>query len=628
MFLSQISFAESDGELFLAAKNAALQDNWPLFNSLKEQLANYPLLPYLDYYQIAENIKTADPATIQQYLDKYPHTPMAAQLRQNWLNQLAEQKNWQAFLAMYQPTSNVALQCAYLYALQQTGKAPEAAPQIAPIWLTGFSQPQICNAVFEPWLDSMPIKNALIWERFHLALKDYNFGLANYLSDQLPPLEKNDAEAIVKLYAQPSLVINKTFLKQHPSPEVISYGIARLARINPTTAINVWEELEYQYTFTADQKQRIFQSIALKLALRKNSDSLIWFRKIVGDNLDPVYEDWLIKAALYHNDWRLVKDRISAMPISERELSEWRYWYARALEKLGEQEAAHKIFATVATERNYYGFLASTHINQPIHIINAPPTITSAEIETVEKMPAFRRAELLYQLKLNYDASLELFYLLKTVTPIQQYIIVRLVSNWNWYPQTLILSAKANFKNDVDLRFPLLYQSAVIRNADLRKINAALVYAIIRQESYFGSSAISPAGAIGLMQLMPTTAFRTSKKLQIKYNDINELLNADTNIAFGTAHLQQVIVNFGNNAILAVAAYNAGSEAVSRWLPQSMQIPADIWIETIPFHETRNYLKNVISNYVVYEYRLGLQPNLKNILRAIGSTVTQNSKKK
>lgn len=628
MFLTQIGFAESDGELFLAAKKAAQQNDWSLFDSLKSQLSSYPLLPYLDYYQIAENIQTTNSTTVQQFLNKYPNTPMANQLRQGWLNQLAEQKNWQEFFTMYQPTSNVALQCDYLYALQQMGKAAEAAPQITPLWLTGASQPKNCDVVFDPWLAAMPIKNALIWERFHLALKDYNFSLANFLSDKLPPAEKNDADAIIKLYAEPSLIMNKAFLKKYPSPQVISYGIARIARVNPATAISVWGKLQGQYTFTAEQKQRIFQSIALKLALRKNSDSLIWFHKIVDDNLDPVYEDWLIKAALYHNDWSLVKARIDAMPQTERESPEWQYWYARALEKLGEKQTADKIFATLASQRNYYGFLASNHINKAIHLVNSQPLITTEEIDAVEKLPAFQRARLLYQLKLSYDATLELFYLLKTVTPIQQYIIVKLVSDWNWYPQTLILSTKTDYKDDIDLRFPLLYQSTIMRNAELRKINAALIYAIIRQESYFGAGAVSPAGAIGLMQLMPTTAFRTSKKFQLKYNATNELLDAETNIAFGTAHLQQAIANFGNNPILAVAAYNAGPEAVARWLPKSAKIPADIWIETIPFHETRNYLKNVISNYVVYQYRLGLQPNLQSILNVIDSASISTSKRK
>lgn len=620
MLLPQLSQAQTDGELFLAAKNAALHDNWPVFTELKDKLSNYPLLPYLEFYQIEANLKTTDAATVQNFLDKYPNSPMAHQLQDSWLNQLAATKNWQGFLAAYQPNNNVGLQCNYLYALQQTGKAAEAAPQITPIWLNGESQPDNCNPVFDAWLATAPDKNALIWKRFQLALSKYNFGLANFLSDKMMPQEKNNAQAIVRLYVSPALVIDKAFLAAHPSPEVISYGIARLARQDSASGIKAWEQLKNKYAFTEQQKQRIFQSIALKLAMRKSSQSLIWFHKIVSDHLEPVYESWLVRAGLYHGDWNLVKERILAMPEDQRLLPEWRYWFARAVDNLGETKIADNIFTELARDRNYYGFLSSEQLKQPIKINNTPPPITTAEVTAVEHLPGFQRAELLYQLKQDYDASSEIYYLLKTATPTQQYIIVKLISKWNWFPQTLVLSSKTVFKNDVTLRFPLLYQNTVLQNAELRKIDAALIYAIIRQESYFGVGSISPAGAIGLMQLMPTTAARTSTQFRIKYSGVKELLNADTNIEFGSAHLKQSIGDFGGNPILAIAAYNAGPDAVNRWIPKDKKIPADIWIETIPYHETRNYIKNVLANYIVYQYRLGQKPDLHNIMLAVNST--------
>ncbi len=612
---------DAEGQLFLNAKNAAQKGNWPQFETLKAQLANYPLLPYLEYYQLDRNFNTVSDAATQQFLDKYPNTPLAYRLRVKWLTKLAHMQQWLHYIAIYQPTTSVVLQCNYLYALQQTGKAQEADLLIPTLWQTGQSQPGDCDVVFTSWLNTKADKDILLWQRFELALKIYNFGLANYLSKQMSDQKKNEALAIIKLYSQPNLVNNTVFQKKYPSAEVISFGIARMAQRDPSNAIQTWNRLKSNYVFTQVQKQRIFQAIALKFALRKNNQSLIWFQKVINDKLDSVYQDWLIRAGIYHQDWKLVKKRIEIMPKKERDLSQWQYWYARALDELGDKKSAAKIFAAVAKDHCYYGFLAESYTKRSIELTNITPVITTAEVVAVKQLPGFQRATLLYQLNLQYDAALELNNLINEVDQHQRYIITKLVSDWQWYPETLLLSNKLIYKVDFSLRFPLLYENTVNQNANLRALNPALIYAIIRQESYFGANSFSPAGAIGLMQMMPTTALRTSKQFQIKYSDTKELLNPEVNIAFGSAHLKKSLGDFANNPVLAIAAYNAGPEAVNRWLPKGKIIPADIWIETIPFHETRNYIKNVISNFIVYQYRLGQVPNLESIMPVVKTTL-------
>lgn len=618
----------AEGVLFLNAKSAAQKGDWTLFETLESQLSHYPLLPYLEYYQLNSHFKTLSDATIQQFLDKYSNTPLADRLRIKWLTALAQTQQWQQFLTVYQPTTNVVLQCNYLNALQQTVKAQEAEMEIAALWQTGLSLPHDCDTVFTTWLNTKTNKGDLLWQRFELALKSYNFVLANYLSSEMSSSKRIEALAIIKLYSQPNLVNNVEFQKKYPSAEVISFGIARIAYRDPLGAIQTWNRLKDKYAFTQAQQQRIYQAIALKLAMRKNSLSLVWFQKIINDKLDPVYQEWLINAGLYHHDWKLVKMRIEAMPKEEREISKWQYWYGRALEQLGDKFAAANVYEQVAKERGYYGFLARTHTQQTIKIDNIMPVITNDEIAAVKQLPGFQRATMLYQLKQNYDAYLELEYLMKTVDQHQQYIITKLISDWQWYPATLLLSNKIIYKDDITLRFPILYENAVIQNANLRKLNPALVYAVMRQESYFGASSVSPAGAIGLMQLMPTTAMRTSKQFQLKYSGIKELLNPDVNITFGCAHLKKVLGDFANNPVLAFAAYNAGPDAVNRWLPKGNVIPADIWIETIPFHETRNYIKNVISNYIIYQYKLGQEPNLASVMPVIRGQTTEKDDRK
>ena len=618
-----------EGRLFLDARHAAQKGNWAVFDNLKNQLLNYPLYPYLEYYQLSGNFKKANAVVIKQFLNQYPNTPIAYRIRSKLLIELAQDQKWLEYLLIYQPTASTKLQCDYLYALQQTGKIREADALISLLWESDLSQPSDCDIVFADWLKSRADRDNLLWQRFELALKSYNFTLARYLSMRMSERKKNEAIAIILLYAKPDLVNNSVFQKKYPSAEVMSYGIARIGRRDPIGAIKTWERLKDKYTFNQSQKLRVFEAIALRFALRKNNQALIWFQKVVTDTLDPVYEDWLIRAALYHRDWQLVKERVEAMPKEQRDLSQWQYWYARALEQLGDKRTAQQIYTKVATDQSYYGFLAEYRLHKTIEIKNNPPLITSSEIAAVKQLPGFQRAALLYQLKLESDAMLELIYLFHEANEHQQYIIAKLISDWQWYPETLMLTNKLFYKDDFVLRFPLLYKNTVLLNATLRKLNPALIYAVIRQESYFGSGSISPAGAIGLMQLMPTTALRTAKQFQFKYSGIKELLNAEFNIAFGSAHLRKTLGDFAGNAVLTIAAYNAGPDAVHRWLPVGTALPADIWIETIPFHETRHYIKNVISNFIIYQYRLGQVPNLATVMPEInGFSAKQIAHKK
>lgn len=252
-----------------------------------------------------------------------------------------------------------------------------------------------------------------------------------------------------------------------------------------------------------------------------------------------------------------------------------------------------------------------------MQINNKTLSLSQEQIDVVKDIPAVKRAKILYKLNQKHEARLELYYLMQQSDTLRQYIIIKLVSDWGWIPQALHLSRKADHRDDVSLRFPLSYNNFILSNADKHKLNPALIYAIIRKESYFMPNAHSPAGAVGLMQLMPSTAYKTSKQYKLEYSGREDLLHGNTNIKLGSAHLNKLHQQFDQHSILVIAAYNAGRRAVNRWIPRGKNIPADIWIETVPFYETRSYIKHVIAYYIVYQYRLGQTPNLDNIMKAV-----------
>lgn len=611
-------FAQASSDPFLEARKAARSGDWTTFLSLKNQLVDHPLYPYLDYYYLRTHFNTVDDEQIEHYIRTNAFTPMAEKLRTRLLDEFADDKKWQDYLELYQPNKSVERQCDYLTALQQTGNKLQAYANLQPLWLSEQDYPENCMPLFDRWLAESLQKDELIWQRIDIALIAKKPDFAESLIDKLSEAKKAEAKQVLRVYKNPKLIKEKAFLNTKPSSEVISWGIARLARINPTDAGNTWVSMRKTHTFSEAQQQRMFQAIGLTLAFRKDKQATEWFRKVVGRDLPDVYQDWMIRSAVVLGDWQLAADTIEALPDDERNSIRWQYWYGRALNKLGKKDAAKTVLNRVSEDRSYYGFMACYYLNKPISVKHIALDITPDEIAAVKNMPGFQRAMLLFQLNLKHDARSELFTMMRFVSEKEQYIISKLVSEMGWYPQALRLAHYPDHKDDITVRFPTPYQDTILENAKKNGVDPALIYAIIRQESYFTPYANSHAGAIGLMQLLPTTATKTAKQFSLDYNGKDDLLDSKRNIQLGSAHIRKLYEQLGAHPALVIAAYNAGKKAARRWIPKSEPLPTDIWIETVTYHETRNYLRNVIGCYIVYQHRLGKTPNLASIMRPVG----------
>lgn len=608
-----------EAELFLQAKKAFAKGDQAQYLMLKEQLHDHPLYPYLEYYELKRHFKTVDDSLIEKYIETHPDSPMAEKLRIKLQDELIDEKQWDAFLALYEPSSKVSQQCDYLMATYQAGKKASVESAIKTLWLNAKNQPENCMSVFDLWLGNSADKDRLVWQRFELALLDKNIELAKQLVSKLSPAKKKEASLILRVYKNPSLVKKASFIKTKPSAEVLSYGIYRLARISPGDAINIWKHLRKTTPFNEAQEQRIFQSVGLTMAMRKNKNATKWFRHVIGAKLAPIYKNWMIRAGIINQDWQFVVDSIEGLPADEKALPRWQYWYGRALGELGKKEQSKSVLANVSTERDYYGFMADYYLHQPIDVKHKVLTVTDEEIAKVESTPGFVRAKLLYQLKQMHDARVELFTLMHHLSEKEQYIVSKLINEWGWYPQSLRLSHYADHKDDLMVRFPLPYRSIIAQYSKENHVDPALIYAIMRQESYFMPSAQSHAGARGLMQLMPDTARRTAKKYKLPYGGETDLSNENKNIQLGSAHIRKLKAEFSKHPALVIAAYNAGKNAVRRWVPKHKTLPTDVWIESVTYRETRRYLRHVIACYVVYQHRLGLEPSLSRIMKRVGT---------
>jgi soluble lytic murein transglycosylase len=329
-----------------------------------------------------------------------------------------------------------------------------------------------------------------------------------------------------------------------------------------------------------------------------------WLAEVPESARDADVRGWQARSALLHRDWRALVASIDAMPVDERKEGEWRYWWAQAQIQLGNGAAAQPELQALATERSFHGFLAADAMRLNYSFKHRPITATDAELaELQQRHPALLRAGELRRAQLIYDARREWSFGTRDLAPRDLERAALLAHRWNWHDRAIFTAGKSGHLDDLELRFPVLHAQEVMRVAAPLQIDPAWVMGVMRQESAFIVDVRSSAGALGLMQLMPGTGADMARLLKLPKPDSADLLQADTNIRLGSQYLKQTLDSLGNK-VLATAAYNAGPGRVRRWLPDSEPMPTPLWVDTIPFSETRGYVRNVLAFATIYDTRL------------------------
>lgn len=536
-------------------------------------------------------------------------THLSNKLRNKWLYELARIKDWSKYVAYYQPTDDMNLVCYDKIAKFNLGQEKEALTESTPIWLTGESRPQACNTLFDMLLKNDNFDQNLITQRIDLALDKRNVQLARYLMKQYKTSHNTEIESLANIHQNPSNI--SKLAPGETNGQLYLYGLKKMVSINMDKALILWQQKSTNKLLSESQKQAFLAHIALYKAMRNHEDSMEWFAKVKPQYYNDVLVDWQIRFALKNRDWKHVAKFINSS--KNKDTPCWQYWLARALEAQGKQAEAVAIYEPLAKSRQYYGFLASIRLHKNPSFENEKPTTSLSALKPYQ--PFINQVESLYIAKQNTEASRLLNDFISELPKEEASALVYWVdSQLGWHGKSVYLSNNEILNNQLILRFPLAYKGTVKTYANQYSIPPEFVYAIIRQESGFREDVVSSAGAKGLMQVMPQTASVVSKMSKISYNDQKQLFLSNKNINIGIAYLQQLTKRFSNHPVLVAAAYNAGPRQVVYWLKNHPPKEIDVWIETLPWQETRNYLKNVMAFYVVYQYRLNQKPNLNNFL--------------
>lgn len=618
---------QQERRLYQQALKALNRSNWKQFNRYQKRLTHYPLYPYLEYYELQRKLSVSPSQEIHSFIKQNDDLPVTARLQQNWLRYLAKNKQWKAFQANYiQKNAAIDLQCWYRRAQLARGQTKQAYQGTKQLWLSGKSQPKACDALFNQWRKAGKLTQDLVWQRMALAYDERNASLGKYLTRYLNKTNKPLGKLLYSTYRKPQQLFKLTRYQQNVPymRDIIKTGLQQMARRNPQEALGLWRKYNRIHRFSSSKSSAISQYISLYLLKYFAADELHWVDQITAKNPNQELVEWRLRIALKSQDWPTVSRAYQQLPTEQQQEPRWRYWSIRAQEALAKttkaKQSVVKEYAELAKERDFYAFLAADRVKLPYQLNHQPFPVSSQTKKKVKTLNGIKRAAEFYQLNQFTSARREWNHLSSSLSNEELMAAAELALSWRWYDQSIFNSARAKYWDDLQLRFPLAFKSPILALSKKNQLSSSWVYAIARQESAFMQNARSHAGAMGLMQLMPATARHVARKNGFRYRGTKELLNPKKNIQLGTAYLVELMKTFNGNRILATAAYNAGPHRVKQWLKRNKNLPYDIWIESIPFNETRKYVQNVLAYQVIYSNKLGqnktsvVTPKEKNYL--------------
>ncbi len=601
------SVLSAERQDYLKAYRLAGRDRRVALEGVVKGLAGYPLLPYLEYRWIKRRLSTTDSDTINRFLEANQGQPVAKLMRRVWLHYLAKRRRWHQFLEVYRDTQESDLRCTYLSARVRLKQDDGLLAEIVKTWLKDSSLPKACDLAFSRLYKSGVLTEELVWERVGNAMRAGNPKLANYLERHLPRALRPAVRRWVAMRADPERQLGRS-MKWTDTPQhrqIVSYGARRLAAPHPEKARSHWLALQTKFSFTATQAADVERRIALMAATDYLPSADDWLAALPESVRDEQILQWRVRLALFAQAWERVLPRLDELTERDQRKPEWRYWRARALEKSGESEAARSLYQALAAEANFFGFLAADHLNLYYSICPKLRNIDRQQLGEVLDNDAFVRAMELYRVDQLSFARLEWAHAMQAMDREQRRHAAILAAQEDWHEMAISTFADTGSWRHYAMRFPLAYQQEIMASANKPLLDQALVYAVLRAESAFAEDARSSAGALGLMQLMPHIGRQLARREGRRSISTLELFEATRNIRFGSAHLHDYLNQHAMSPVLATAAYNAGPGPVGRWLdrtPPSM--PADIWIATVPYRETRDYIERVLAFTVIYDWRL------------------------
>lgn len=583
----------------------------------QETLDGSSLQGELEYHYLRRHLAQTSEDELRMWLHNNRYAYSSVVLRERWLYQLARKGDWDTFMREYR--TELKDRTLYCYWLDHQLQATDIdqwplMERVAKLWSTGRRLPSACNAVFHRWRDAGQMTRDTVFARIKLAMESRRITLARELAHYLPARDRVWVTRWVAMHRHPARELASIHysLDTPVARMIVNHGIARLAYRDPREAMRLWTALKEKYRFFGEDENYVLRQVGIIAAKDHLPEAVDWLSAVSAGKTDEDVRFWRVRAAMWGGDWKLAQQFYTALTEDEQNSDEWRYWKARIEEQLGHKTRAWEEYSSLARERSYYGFLAADHIDATYSMQDRDIEVAPEDLNQIGSRPDVKLAAELYAVGAIVDARRQWRWTIRHMNAHDLKVAAVVAQNLGWHDRAIYTAAVSGHVDDLDLRFPLLYREQVEQNARRTGLDPGWIYGVMRQESAFVSDARSGAGALGLMQLLPRTGRATARRLKLNIRSKHAILNVDNNLRLGSYYLRTVLRRHDNNPVLATAAYNAGSHRVKKWLPDDDEMRADLWVESIPYDETRNYVKNVLSYTTIYERRLDVEPTQLN----------------
>jgi soluble lytic murein transglycosylase len=606
---------DTQRELFRGVYESVELGNWTAVEALapgeQERLQKYVLWPDLRAAWLRATIRSADHDEIESFLDQYGTLKPARELRYRYALHLAKAGDLEEYLtiykAFYQGLEIAKLDCIALHAELEAGREQRTINRARELWMTGRSQAEECDPVFTQLRARGLITDADYRTRYTLAIEVREFTRARWLARSLDDETLlKEADLWVQAQSEPERFV--TTRKRRANDEFalrqLAYAIERVTFKDPGKALELWRQIEHRYQASAQLRHSTVRHIGLWTARDGLTGAYELLTSLPLTAQDEEVMRWRARTSLRSERWTDLLNDIAMMTTDERNSEQWKFWRGIALERTGQAAAAQAALAPLSAERSYYGFLAADELEVEYQFAHDTLVADEATIETLSRREDLVRARELLLVGLDGRGRSEWDAVIAYFTPEEKTQAAILAARWGWHSRAISTAASIGHFDDLTLRYPLPFRQSFEQHSTSASIPAPWALGVARSESLFMRDVRSSAGAVGLMQLMPSTGRKVARQIKLPYSGLDTLTDPNKNIRLGTTYLGDMAARYAGNRVLATAAYNAGPHRVDRWLPETGAIDARTWIENIPFNETRKYVRRVMAAETIFHWRL------------------------
>jgi soluble lytic murein transglycosylase len=563
------------------------------------------LAPYLEYWRLKLRIEDAPDAHLQGFLEREAGTYVAERLRADWLKELGKRGEWFRFDQQLPLLAQEDLEIRCYGWLARLARADDGAyAEARAMWLEPRELPAGCATLSDRMVEAQQVSVDDVWARVRVLFENGVLGAARRTLGYLPAGDAHDEALLNQAATAPKKLLANPpkSLARRATREMVVFAVVRLGRTEPEAAVEVLQGKLGERLPAADVKY-LWGRLAFEGAKRLIPEAHGWYANADVATLNDEQLAWKARAALRAGDWQAVRDAIDRMSATARLDPAWSYWYGRALGKQGSSDGARAYFLRITGLPNFYGLLAAEELGAMAGVPEPFHEPSEAEVAAARVIPGLVRALELYRLDLRTEGTREWVYTIQRMSDAELLAAAELARRAGIFDRAINTADRTAHQHNYKVRFLAPFKDVFNARARSAGLEEAWVLGLVRQESRFIVNAKSSAGARGLMQLMPATASWVAKRNGLRDYTPANVLEVPMNVALGTSYLRMVLDDLGH-PVLASAAYNAGPGRARRW--RGLQpLEGAIYAETIPFNETRDYVKKVMANTMYYSQLIG-----------------------